>query len=57
MDMAVGHDRLAGYHAALETREIVSDPYLIVTGDFSVEGGAKAMTRLLEQSPDIDAVF
>ncbi len=57
MDMAVGHDRLAGYRAALAAHGIESDPYLIASGDFSVEGGAKAMTRLLEQSPDVDAVF
>jgi DNA-binding LacI/PurR family transcriptional regulator len=57
MDMSVSHDRLAGYRAALQARGIDSDPYLIVSGDFTVEGGAAAMTRLLEQSPDLDAVF
>lgn len=60
MDMAVGHDRLAGYRAALTTHGIDSDPYLIVTGDFSVEGGARAMSRLLEQNTGadgVDAVF
>jgi DNA-binding LacI/PurR family transcriptional regulator len=57
MDMAVSHDRLAGYRAALQAHGLESDPYLIITGDFSVEGGAAAMARLLEQSPDVDAVF
>jgi DNA-binding LacI/PurR family transcriptional regulator len=57
MDMAASHDRLAGYRAALDAHGVPSDPYLIVTGDFSVEGGAAAMARLLDQSPDLDAVF
>jgi DNA-binding LacI/PurR family transcriptional regulator len=54
MDMTAGHDRLAGYRAALEAHGIDSDPYLVATGDFSVEGGSRAMARLLTQNPGED---
>jgi len=57
MDMTVGHDRLSGYQAALAAHGYEQRPQLVATGDFSVEGGAHAMTRLLEQAPDVDAVF
>ena len=57
MDMAVGHDRLAGYRSALAAHGIASPPDLVAHGDFSVEGGAKAMVQLLERVPDVDAVF
>jgi len=57
MDMSVSHDRLAGYRAALNAAGIESDPYLIVSGDFSAERGAAAMAELLQRRPDLDAVF
>lgn len=46
-------DRLDGY------RDVVpgTDPQLIVEGDFTLQGGADAMSALLKQSPDLDAVF
>lgn len=57
MDMAVGQDRLTGYRSALAAHGLDQRPDLVATGDFSVEGGAKAMARLLDQVPDLDAVF
>lgn len=49
-DMTVGIDRLHGY------RDVVaSGP--VVSGDFSESSGAEAMRRLLDQHPDVDAVF
>ena len=53
LDTPGGVDRLAGY------REIVGhgDPELIATGDYTRASGETAMARLLEQAPDLDAVF
>ncbi len=55
MDMAVGLDRLAGFQAALDAAGLPADR--IVTGDFSFDGGVRAMTELLDTRPDVDGVF
>ncbi|MFF9510240.1 LacI family DNA-binding transcriptional regulator [Streptomyces sp. NPDC014724] len=52
-DQTSALDRVDGYRDVLPG----SDPALLVEGDFTVEGGARAMTRLLERRPDVDAVF
>ncbi|HEV7810073.1 MAG TPA: LacI family DNA-binding transcriptional regulator [Candidatus Limnocylindrales bacterium] len=57
VDMGAGVDRLAGYHEALTDAGLTLDPGLILTGDFTQEGGAAAMEKLLTARPDIDAVF
>jgi DNA-binding LacI/PurR family transcriptional regulator len=56
-DMAPGVDRLAGYRDALVDAGLEPDPSLEAVADFTQEGGAKAMERLLAARPDIDAVF
>ena len=56
-DMNVGIDRLAGYRDALTQAGLDVDPDLIVAGDFTHDGGAEAMERLLAARPDLDAVF
>ncbi|MBA2633496.1 MAG: LacI family DNA-binding transcriptional regulator [Chloroflexi bacterium] len=56
-DMAPGADRLAGYHERLALAEHASDPQLVETADFTLDGGRDAMARLLERAPDLDAVF
>jgi len=55
-DMAAGRDRLAGYRQALAAGRSTPEE-LVAIGDFSEESGAVAMRRLLEQRPDLDAVF
>jgi DNA-binding LacI/PurR family transcriptional regulator len=52
-DTPGGVDRLAGY------RDVLGEvpPSLVVSGDYTQASGDAAMTRLLEQEPDIDAVF
>ncbi|MEV4347583.1 LacI family DNA-binding transcriptional regulator [Actinoplanes sp. NPDC049596] len=50
LDMAAGIGRLEGF------RDVVGDGP-VAFGDFSEESGAAAMYRLLEQYPDLDAVF
>jgi len=56
-DMTVGVDRLTGYRHALEAAGLAPDGALEATGDFTQEGGAVAMGRLLEARPELDAVF
>jgi DNA-binding LacI/PurR family transcriptional regulator len=50
-DMVGGIDRLAGYRSALEGRALVA------VGDFTRDSGTAAMRELLDQDPDLDAVF
>jgi DNA-binding LacI/PurR family transcriptional regulator len=57
LDMCAGLDRLAGYHEAMRAAGLRTAKKRIVTGDFSIEGGAAGITRLLEADPEIDAVF
>ncbi len=56
-DMAAGTDRVAGYRDALTEAGITLDPSLEAPSDFTQQGGAAAMARLLAARPDIDAVF
>jgi DNA-binding LacI/PurR family transcriptional regulator len=56
-DMAPGIDRLRGYREALAAAGTPAADELVAHGDFTYEGGAAAMTRLLHRAPDIDAVF
>jgi DNA-binding LacI/PurR family transcriptional regulator len=53
LDQTASEDRLAGFVDALPD----NDPRLIAEGDFTPEGGARAMGELLDRWPDLDAVF
>ncbi len=53
LDTSGGVDRLAGYQDVVGT----SEGDLVVTGDYTQASGEAAMTRLLHQAPDLDAVF
>ena len=53
LDTPGGVDRLAGYRDVLGS----VDDRLVVTGDYVRDRGEVAMERLLDQSPDVDAVF
>jgi DNA-binding LacI/PurR family transcriptional regulator len=55
LDMAAGRDRLAGWRTALHAAGLADDA--CVPGDFTLDGGAAAMRRLLDEHPDVDAVF
>jgi DNA-binding LacI/PurR family transcriptional regulator len=50
-------NRFKGYETALQNVGRRVDPKMIVYGDYSHASGVTAMQRLLEQSPDVDAVF
>jgi DNA-binding LacI/PurR family transcriptional regulator len=57
LDMCAGQDRLAGYRAAVEREGQGYDQSLVSVGDFTSAGGYDATRRLLEQRPDVDAIF
>jgi len=54
-NMPAGVDRLIGWREVLAAAGRPVD--LVDYGDFTAEGGAAAMGRLLERHPDLDAVF
>lgn len=56
-DMYVARCRLDGYRQALDGASLAFDPALVARGDFTEEGGRRAMRELLAARPDIDAVF
>jgi DNA-binding LacI/PurR family transcriptional regulator len=49
--------RMKGYENALEAVGRRMDPNQVVHGDYSHTSGIAAMQRLLQQAPDLDAVF
>ena len=49
--------RLGGWRQMLETNALEASDSLIVEGDWTVISGEQGLYRLLEQRPDIDAVF
>ncbi|MER5864760.1 LacI family DNA-binding transcriptional regulator [Kitasatospora sp. NPDC002040] len=53
LDQTSSLDRLDGYRDLLPD----GDPTLIAEGDFTPDGGSRAMTELLARRPDLDAVF
>jgi len=58
LDMGVGLDRLEGYRNGLAAAGLAAEEELVETGDFTEEGGAAAMARLLARpGPPVDAVF
>lgn len=57
LDMDVGRSRLAGWHEAHRAAGVRTDAALVEAGDFTEEGGRRAMRSLLERAPDLDAVF
>jgi DNA-binding LacI/PurR family transcriptional regulator len=57
LDMPAGVTRRLGYHDALRAAGRTPDPDLEECGEFTREGGQRAMEVLLQRCPDIDAVF
>jgi DNA-binding LacI/PurR family transcriptional regulator len=53
LDTPGGVERLAGYRDAVGE----PDPALVANGDYTRLAGEVAMARLLDQAPDLDAVF
>jgi DNA-binding LacI/PurR family transcriptional regulator len=57
LDVYGAQRRVDGYRDALLDAGHGADAGLIEAGDFSEEGGRRAMAALLERRPDLDAVF
>ncbi|MBD0688951.1 LacI family DNA-binding transcriptional regulator [Streptomyces sp. CBMA123] len=56
-DMDAAQGRLAGYRQGLAAAGLPADEQLVATGDFTEDGGRRAMRELLERCPELDAVF
>lgn len=54
-DMGVAVDRVAGWRDVLTEEGLPVPP--VAYGDFTADGGANAMARLLAAQPDLDGVF
>ncbi|MFE5591823.1 LacI family DNA-binding transcriptional regulator [Streptomyces sp. NPDC056549] len=57
LDMYVARCRLDGYREGLTEAGLAPDETLVAHGDFTEEGGRRAMRELLDRRPDLDAVF
>ncbi|BDH72201.1 LacI family DNA-binding transcriptional regulator [Streptomyces sp. PLM4] len=59
LDQTSAVDRLDGWRdiTGAAGAGLDSAPDLLASGDFTPEGGARAMSTLLERRPDLDAVF
>ena len=57
LDTSGGRDRLAGYRDALRAAGLEQDEALIAHGEYTQASGESAMAKLLDQAPDLDAVF
>jgi DNA-binding LacI/PurR family transcriptional regulator len=57
LDVYGAQRRVDGYRDALRDAGYAVDEALIEPGDFTEEGGTRAMAALLSRCPDIDAVF
>jgi DNA-binding LacI/PurR family transcriptional regulator len=55
LDMPSAQERLTGFHQAMAAHGL--EEAGMVEGDFTQAGGAVAMRKLLEEAPDLDAVF
>lgn len=51
------NNRLQGYQEALQNAGLPVDPALIVSTDWNPSSGLEATHRLIEQAPDLDAIF
>jgi LacI family transcriptional regulator len=49
--------RRKAWFDALNSKGLANDPSLVMEGDWTAASGAQSLQRLLEQRPDIDAVF
>jgi DNA-binding LacI/PurR family transcriptional regulator len=57
LDMYAARCRLEGHREALRAAGRTDDELLVAHGDFTEEGGRRAMRELLDAAPDVDAVF
>lgn len=56
-EVYTAEERLRGYKLALEEAGIPQKDALIERGDYTIRGGSKAMHQLVQNNPDMTAVF
>ena len=56
-EISTARERLKGYCRTMEKLNLPIIESLIVHGDYTIQGGAKAMETLVENNPDMTAVF
>lgn len=56
-DIFTAQERLSGYCKALEKHGLPVEPALICHGDYTIQGGARALETLVKKNPDMTAVF
>ncbi len=56
LEMITARERLAGFEDLVKAFDWFS-PTLMVPGDFSIDGGRKAIETLLAKHPDVDGIF
>jgi DNA-binding LacI/PurR family transcriptional regulator len=56
-DVYAARCRADGYREALRDADVPLDTALLACGEFTEEGGGRAMRQLLERTPGLDAVF
>ena len=56
-DISTAQERLSGYCSALEKHGIPVDPSLIYYGDYTIQGGVRALESLVRNNPEMTAVF
>ncbi|ULL13512.1 LacI family transcriptional regulator [Paenibacillus sp. H1-7] len=55
-EMATARERLMGYEDSVKHFDWFT-PSLLVEGDFSIEGGKRAIELLMSRHPDVDGIF
>ena len=50
-------ERLAGWHETLDARGIAEADRLVIEGDWGAESGERAIERLVDELPGVDAIF
>ncbi|EDQ02163.1 LacI family DNA-binding transcriptional regulator [Shewanella benthica] len=57
LDKSNSQHRIAGYHRAMAEANAEVDERWVQSGEFTYEGGAEAMSRLLDQPSPVTAIF
>jgi DNA-binding LacI/PurR family transcriptional regulator len=57
LDEQSGQQRLAGWRQSLQAAGLTPAESLVVSGDWTAASGAAGLTCLLQQRPDLDAIF
>ena len=56
-DVYTAEERIWGYQQAMKEHSLEAKESLVVRSDYTIRGGTKAIKQLLEQNPDMTAVF